>query len=78
MCGMFSSQMHYQIDKYMTPVLFCKSDNLRKRNCERKQLNFLPLTAFLFQGRKSWKLPCRNGIKVPSATSGKGLFTSCF
>lgn len=73
MYGMFSSQVQYQINKYMTFTLFCYSDSLRERNSERKQLNFLPLTTFflLFQGRKSWNLPCRNGIKVLSATSGK-------
>lgn len=48
MYGMFSSQMHDQINKYMAFMPFCYSDSIRARNWERKQLDFLPLTTFCF------------------------------
>lgn len=56
MYGMFSNQMHYQTNNYMTVMPFCYSDSLRERIWERKQLNFLSLTTFFIPGKEELEL----------------------
>lgn len=56
MYGMFSSRMHYQINKYLIYMPFCYSDSLREGNWEGKQQHFLPLATFYVPGKEELEL----------------------